>query len=325
MIHVDNLSKTFTYYEKEAGMKGSLKNLFKRKTLKKEAVKSLSFHIDKGEIVGFIGPNGAGKTTTLKMLSGILYPTGGTATVGGYVPWAREKKYKTMFSIVMGQKSQLWMDLPASDSLLLNKAIYEISDADYNQTVGELVDLLDLGELMKIQVRRLSLGERMKFELLASLLHRPRVIFLDEPTIGLDVLSQKNVRSFLSQYNKKYEATMILTSHYTKDLEALCNRAILINGGEALFDGALIDLNNFLGYQKMIRFTGALSLNEYKTALDLRLESDNGTYVMPVSEENLNETMKNLLDRPDVTGVTAEDISLDDAISLLYKRDKELI
>ena len=197
IIRVDNLSKSFSYYKKEIGLKSSFKNLLHREKLTRDAVRGISFELQEGEIVGFLGPNGAGKTTSLKMLSGILFPTGGTASVMGYVPWERKKEFKKSFSIVMGQKSQLWWDLPANESLHLNKYIYEIPDRDYSRTLEELSELLDVKDLLKVQVRRLSLGERMKMELIASLIHKPKVMFLDEPTIGLDIVSQKRIREFI--------------------------------------------------------------------------------------------------------------------------------
>jgi ABC-2 type transport system ATP-binding protein len=218
--------------------------MLRREKLIKEAVKSISFNVEPGEIVGFIGPNGAGKTTTLKMLSGILFPTSGTATVGGFVPWERKKAFKMNFSIVMGQKTQLNWDLPALESFNLNKCIYEVEDAEYKKTIGELIDLLEVEPLLRKQVRRLSLGERMKMELIAALVHRPKIIFLDEPTIGLDFMSQKTVREFIKQYNEKTGATILLTSHYMGDIESLCKRAIIINDGNIIYDGNLSDITN---------------------------------------------------------------------------------
>lgn len=189
IIKVEHLSKEFSYYKKGTGLQGSLKNLFHREILTKEAVKDVSFTVEKGEIVGLLGPNGAGKTTTLKMLSGILFPTAGNAEIDGFIPWERKNEFKRRFSIVMGQKNQLWWDLPASDSFYLNKCIFDVDDAAYRKTVEELSELLDVRELMNVQVRRLSLGERMKMEILAALIHRPEILFLDEPTIGLDIIS----------------------------------------------------------------------------------------------------------------------------------------
>ncbi|MDR2559943.1 MAG: ATP-binding cassette domain-containing protein [Oscillospiraceae bacterium] len=242
IIKVENLKKHYDYYQKEQGLKNSLRNVIKRKKLKKEAVNGINFNIEAGEIVGFIGPNGAGKTTTLKMLSGILFPTSGTATVGGFTPWERKKAFKMGFSIVMGQKTQLNWDLPAIETFNLNKCIYEVDDAVYKKTVGELVELLGVEPLMKTQVRRLSLGERMKMELIAALVHRPKIIFLDEPTIGLDFVSQKTIREFIRHYNEETGATILLTSHYVGDIESLCKRAIVINEGLLAYDGNLSDI-----------------------------------------------------------------------------------
>jgi len=242
IIKVENLKKYYDYYQKDQGLTNSLKNIFKRKKLIKEAVNGISFNVDAGEIVGFIGPNGAGKTTTLKMLSGILFPTSGAATVGGYVPWERKKQFKMGFSIVMGQKTQLNWDLPAIESFNLNKCIYEVSDADYKRTYEELTTILDVEPLLKTQVRRLSLGERMKMELIAALIHRPKIIFLDEPTIGLDFVSQKTIREFIKRYNEQTGATILLTSHYMNDIESLCKRAVIINDGHIIYDGNLSEI-----------------------------------------------------------------------------------
>ncbi|MDR2532366.1 MAG: ABC transporter ATP-binding protein [Oscillospiraceae bacterium] len=242
IIKVENLKKHYDYYQKDQGLKNSLKNVIKRKKLVKEAVNEISFNVEAGEIVGFIGPNGAGKTTTLKVLSGILFPTSGIATVGGFTPWERKKAFKMGFSIVMGQKTQLNWDLPAVESFNLNKCIYEVDDAQYRKTVEELTELLEVKPLLKTQVRRLSLGERMKMELIAALIHEPKIIFLDEPTIGLDFVSQKIIRDFIRRYNEETGATILLTSHYMNDIESLCKRAIIINEGHIAFDGNLADI-----------------------------------------------------------------------------------
>ena len=243
IIEVNKLSKDFQYYEKEMGLKGTAKNFFKREKLTKKVVNEVSFEIEQGEIVGFIGPNGAGKSTTLKMLSGILHPTGGKANVMGYIPWERKKAYKMQFAIVMGQKSQLWWDLPACESLYLNKCIYEIPDKVYQRKLDELVGLFDTKALLKIPIRRLSLGERMKFEIIASLLHSPKVLFLDEPTIGLDMTAQNKMIEFFKYYNEQEKTTILLTSHYIKDIEALCKRSIVINEGRLVYDGSIENMN----------------------------------------------------------------------------------
>ena len=258
---MQDLCKTFTYSTKEKGLKGSLRNLFNRQLQTKTAVNGVSFTVEKGEAVGLLGPNGAGKTTTLKMLSGILYPTSGSAAVAGYTPWERRRGYQRRFAIVMGQKSQLWPDLPALDTFELNRRIYEIDEDAYRRTLDELTGLLDVRALLQVQVRRLSLGERMKMELIAALLHRPDILYLDEPTIGLDILSQRSIRDFLKYYNEQTRTTLLLTSHYTADIEALCLAGLFLtyclflipellsfwfvagNGMQAL-SSAVFDFNN---------------------------------------------------------------------------------
>ncbi|MDD3646887.1 MAG: ABC transporter ATP-binding protein [Candidatus Dojkabacteria bacterium] len=239
IIEVKNLKKYYKQHKKEPGLKGSIKALFKRKYKTIKAVDDVSFTIDKGEMVGFIGPNGAGKTTTLKVLSGLLYPTAGEAKVLGYIPHKRQPEYQKQFSLVMGQKNQLWWDLPAIESFILNKEIYEVPNEQYKKTVAELSELLDVKDVLKVQVRKLSLGQRMKCELIAALLHSPKVLFLDEPTIGLDVVMQKKIREFFKEYNKKFETTVILTSHYMDDVKELCKRIIMINKGIVVYDGSL--------------------------------------------------------------------------------------
>ena len=239
--------------KKEAGLKGSLKGLFWRETLYKEAVKSVSFSLEEGELVGFLGPNGAGKTTLLKMLSGILYPTSGEAQVLGFTPWQRHRDYQRQFAIVMGQKNQLWWDLPPAESFLLNRDIYGVDHRTFQYTLDEMVELLDLKNLLNIPVRQLSLGQRMKCELVASLLHQPRVLFLDEPTIGLDVISQEKIRSFVKSYNRLKKTTVLLTSHYMQDVEQLCERVLVINHGGIVYDGPLTSLSNRYIDHKIIK------------------------------------------------------------------------
>lgn len=234
---------------------GAVKSFFNRETLYAEAVRDINFTIEEGELVGFLGPNGAGKTTTLKMLSGILYPTSGEARVLGYRPTDRKSEYQKQFALVMGQKNQLVADLPAMESFILNKEIYEISDSDFKKTLDELVGVLDIGNILDIQVRKLSLGQRMKCELAAALIHRPKVLFLDEPTIGLDVVAQKNIRDFLKHYNKEKKTTIILTSHYMEDIKDLCRRVIIINLGKVIYDGAIDELIKRHAPYKLLKIT----------------------------------------------------------------------
>lgn len=241
-IVVQNLKKYFTVAQKSEGFQASVKSLFFRKYKHIKAVDDISFTIGEGELVAFLGPNGAGKTTTLKMLSGILYPTSGTISVLGFTPQKRQAAFQKQISLVMGQKNQLWWDLPATDTFLLHKDIYQIPDKQYKEMLDELVELLDVKDVLSTQVRRLSLGQRMKCELIASLLHRPRVLFLDEPTIGLDIVIQKKIRSFLKEYNKRSKTTVILTSHYMDDVKEVCERVIMIDHGRKMYDGQITDL-----------------------------------------------------------------------------------
>jgi ABC-2 type transport system ATP-binding protein len=239
VIEARSLTKTFRVPQKEPGLKGALKGLFSREYREVHAVQEVSFLIKEGELVGFLGPNGAGKTTTLKMLSGLLHPTSGEAQVLGFVPWKRDRAYQKQLTMVMGQRTQLWWDLPAWDSFLLNKEIYEIPQTQFDETVEELASLLEIKELLEVPVKKLSLGQRMKAELACSLLHRPKVLLLDEPTIGLDVVMQQKVREFILTYNKRWKASILLTSHNMDDVAELCTRVILINHGRLLFDGTL--------------------------------------------------------------------------------------
>jgi ABC-2 type transport system ATP-binding protein len=252
-IQTEQLQKYYQVYHKEAGLAGSLRALFKRRYETIRAVDGVSFAIDAGEIVGFLGPNGAGKTTTLKMLSGLLYPSGGHVEVLGYRPFERRPAFLKQITLVMGQKQQLLWDLPAAETLAINRAIYEVPDAVYQQTVAELSELLELGPLLSKQVRKLSLGERMKCELAAALIHRPKVLFLDEPTIGLDVTTQARVREFIADYNRRYGATVLLTSHYMADVTALCKRVLVINHGVLLYDGDLQGLVERVAPHKLIK------------------------------------------------------------------------
>lgn len=320
IIEVENLSKQFSYYKKDAGLKSSIKSLFHRELLYKQAAKDISFSVEEGEIVGFLGPNGAGKTTTLKMLSGIIYPTGGSATVLGYTPWERKKSFKQQFAIVMGQKNQLWWDLPANESLQLNKCIYEVSDHDFAMTIGELTELLGVKDLLKVQVRKLSLGERMKMELIAALLHKPKVIFLDEPTIGLDILSQKNIREFFKYYNLQNKVTIILTSHYMNDIVDLCKRTIVINEGSVVYDDDLANINAMLEEKKVAKFTLLSSVDAEDLSRYGKIK-DHGEleFTLEMNKENSQHIVRSILENLPIADFTLEDISVEEGIAALYQ------
>lgn len=321
VIKVNRLSKSFEYYKKELGLRNSIRNLFYREKLIKEAVKEISFEIEEGEMVGFLGPNGAGKTTTLKMLSGILHPTAGEARVLGFTPWERKKAFKMQFAIVMGQKNQLWWDLPANESLYLNKCIYELDDRQYQETLGELTELLDVKDLLNVQVRRLSLGERMKMELIAALIHRPRLIFLDEPTIGLDILSQMKIREFFRYYNQEKKATVVLTSHYMQDIEGLCKRVIIINEGQLVYDGDLHRVNDAFAQTKLIKLQLAAPVQMDELEAFGRVKShDAFTVTLEVPRAEVKERSKAILDRLPVSDFNIEDIPVEEGIAQLYRR-----
>jgi len=321
IITVNNLRKEFEYYEKEAGLKNSFQSLFSRKKLVKEAVKGISFGIEEGEVIGFLGANGAGKTTTLKMLSGILYPTSGEISVMGYKPWERKKEFKRQFSIVMGQKNQLWWDLPANESLELNRCIYSIEKKDFNEIVGYLTELLEVKDLLKVQVRRLSLGERMKMELIASLIHRPKVIFLDEPTIGLDIISQRSIREFITEFNKEFKTTIILTSHYMNDIENLCKRTIILNHGSIVYDGELKEVNGIIGQNKLLKIelereVDQEQLKKYGTIT----ERDPLHATLQIPRDDVKACSIALLQDLPVRDFTVEDIPIEEGVAMLYKK-----
>jgi ABC-2 type transport system ATP-binding protein len=261
-ITVRDLRKTYVVPEREGGLKAAVSSLFHRKTREVEAVRDISFDIAPGEIVGFLGPNGAGKTTTLKMLSGLLHPTSGTVDVLGFTPWERDRDYLRQMALIMGQRNQLQWDIPVIDSYQLNKAIFAIRDDDYTSRLNELVEWLELGDLVNKPVRNLSLGERMKCEIAGSLLHYPKILYLDEPTIGLDVAMQRKIRSFITEYNERTGASVMLTSHYMADVEALCKRVIVIHHGTLLYDGDLSGLARQFSPHKTI-------VVEFQESIDL--------------------------------------------------------
>jgi len=323
IIEVKNLSKTYEYYKKQPGLWASVKGLFRREKLFTQAVKEISFNIQEGELVGFLGPNGAGKTTTLKMLSGILYPTGGEATVLGHTPWKRQKEYQKQFALVMGQKNQLWWDLPAMESFILNKEIYEVSDKDFKRNLDELVALLDIKDVLDIQVRKLSLGQRMKCELAAALLHKPKVLFLDEPTIGLDVIAQKNIRDFIKKYNRAEKTTIMLTSHYMEDIKELCDRVIIIDRGTIIYDG---DLNSLIikyaPYKELnITFDGDGVTREQVKKFGELAKFEPLAVSIKVPREKVKDVARKILasDLP-VDDIMIDEVDVDDVIRQIFNK-----
>lgn len=324
IISVKNLNKRYEYYRKSSGLWNSVKSLFHREKLFVEAVKDISFQINEGEFVGFLGPNGAGKTTTLKMLSGILYPTSGEATVLGYIPSKRQPVFQKQFALVMGQKNQLWWDLPAMESFLLNQAIYEVPEEQFRATLNELTELLDIKDILDIPVRKLSLGQRMKCELAAALLHSPKVLFLDEPTIGLDVVSQNNIREFLKKYNKEKKITIILTSHYMEDVAALCERVVIINHGQMMYDGSLRALiDEHIDYKVLeVTFTepvSAKTLEAYGTVKEhqpLRV-------VLEVPKGEAKQKAATILTKLPVDDILINEVSIDDVIRHIFELQKK--
>ncbi len=302
VVHVSELTKIFRVPEREGGMNAALRSLVKRQWRDVHAVERISFDIDAGEVVGFLGPNGAGKTTTLKMLSGLLYPTSGEGTVLGHVPSKRERDYLRRMTLVMGNRNQLQWDLPALDSFELNRAIYRLPREDFRKTRDELIGLLDVGDLVRKPVRQLSLGERMKVEIVGSLLHLPQVLFLDEPTIGLDVTMQRRLRVFIAEYNQRYGATVLLTSHYMADVEALCKRVIVIHHGQILFDGQLDALAD--------RFTTT------KTIKAVLADGEQVTLTVPRAETS--KTTAQLLAEHEVHDLTVEDPPIEDVIEQVF-------
>ena len=320
IIIVERLSKNFEYTEKEPGFMGSIKNLITPVKKNLQALKSISFVINQGELVGFIGPNGAGKTTTLKILSGLLYPTSGFVQVLGFDPWNRQLEFLKKISLVMGQKNQLWWDLPARDTFELNKAVYEISDHAYRETLTELSEILETEKLLDIQVRRLSLGQRMRLELIAALLHKPKVLFLDEPTIGLDVVAQQKVRDFIFNYNRRFNATIMLTSHNMDDLTDLAKRVIVINKGEVVFDGSLSELTSATAREKLIKIYLGKSVDVKKLAgIGNVKKFSYPQVVISVPRETSAIAAAEILQNFPVTDLTIEEEPIEDIIRRVFK------
>lgn len=303
MIKVSNLRKTFVSHTKEPGLKGSVKALFYREKKIKEALKSVTLEIKQGEIVGLIGANGAGKTTLVKILAGIVHPTSGEATVLGFKPWERDNQYRKQMSLIMGQKNQVWWDLPALDSFILLKEIYQIEDGLYKKNLEFLAETLMVKDQLRTQVRKLSLGERMKIELMAALLHNPKVIFMDEPTIGLDISAQKAVREFMRNYQKEFKPITILTSHYMEDIKELCPRIVIIKEGEFVYDGSLNQVQKMMGDEKVLSVT---------------TESEN--FKVHVPRADLSKRTQEILEKHNVLDLNIQDPSVEEIIENIMRQ-----
>jgi viologen exporter family transport system ATP-binding protein len=320
-IYVRKLSKVFRVHERQEGLLPTLRSLFKRTFSEVAAVQDVSFEIGEGEVVGFLGPNGAGKTTTLKMLSGLLYPTGGEVRVLGYSPSRRDRQLLSAITLVMGNRSQLVWDIPAADSLRVLQAIFELPEDRYRRAVHELTELLDLEPLLHKPVRNLSLGERMKVEFAAALIHEPRVLFLDEPTIGLDVTMQARIRRFVAEYNRRTGATILLTSHYMDDVVALCKRVVVIHHGRLLYDGALAGLAERMAPYKLIRVTlGSAALDAPLDAYGEPIQREGNRVTLRVSREGAPESISRLIQdlRGQVLDLTLEDPAIEEVIDRVF-------
>ena len=316
-IEVRELRKTFVVPVREAGLRAAVRSLVRREHREVHAVDGISFQIDPGEVVGFLGPNGAGKTTSLKMLAGLLYPTGGALSVLGHVPWRRERSFLERITLVMGNRNQLQWDLPAVDSFEMNRAVFGLERQGFRRVLDELVELLEIGDVIRKPVRQLSLGERMKAELAGALLHQPRVLFLDEPTIGLDVAMQRRIRSFVADYNQRHQATILLTSHYMADVQALCRRVIVIHHGAILFDGELRALSDRFTSHKTINVAVAdpsAPLDGYGEVV--AREGDRVT--LRVIKEETSLVAAKLLNEQPVSDVTIEDQPIEDVIEQVF-------
>ncbi|NUL82676.1 MAG: ATP-binding cassette domain-containing protein [Armatimonadetes bacterium] len=321
VIRVENLSKTYFTHKRQPGVGGAIVSLFKREKEAKPAVKSINFSIEEGELVGFLGPNGAGKTTTLKMLAGIIFPTEGRAEVLGYVPWDHRPEMQRQISLVVGQKMQLWWDLPAYESFVLLKALYDVPDDVFEKRVNEMAEMLEVEKLIHTQVRRMSLGERMKCELIAALIHMPKVVFLDEPTIGLDVVSQKRIRDFLKEHNRRNNATILLTSHYMQDVQELSERVIIIDHGELIFDDTLTKLAERFSPNRALNltFTEAVDradLEPYGQVI--RFEGLQACIEAP--REQITQTAARLLAQFPIADIAISEIDIEEIVRDVFSR-----
>ena len=322
-IEINSLEKSYRVYQKKEGLRASLSGLFHREYKEVNAVNGVDLKVDEGEFVAFLGPNGAGKTTTLKLLSGVIYPTSGSATVLGHIPWRRENVYRRKFALVMGQKNQLWWDLPANESFRLHQQIYRIDPDDFKRNTEELTSLLGVAKLLKQPVRELSLGERMKMELIAALLHSPEVLFLDEPTIGLDVVAQHNIQRFLKEYQQRRKITILLTSHYMKDIVALCKRVVIIANGKIGYDGSLSGIVDRFSGHKVVTLLFAddhmPNLEQYGEVLSI----EGPKAKIRIERTKIANALAAILDRFLIEDVSVEDPPLEEVIASVFSEVSE--
>ena len=322
IIRADGLTKTYRVFQKKDGLLGAVKGLYRREYKEVKAVGNVSFAIEPGEMVAFLGPNGAGKTTTLKMLSGLIYPNAGSAEVLGFVPWKRDDAFRRQFSLVMGQKNQLWWDLPAADSFQLHREIYSLPAAEFNKTLAELTELLGVEKLTRQAVRELSLGERMKMELIAALLHQPRLLLLDEPTIGLDVVAQVAIQKCLRDYHARRGVTMLLTSHYMRDVEALCDRVLVITHGTLVYDGPLSGITDMFGRSKLVRLQFAEGIPDDIERFGEVARREGPTVDLKVERSKVAEVLAAILDRYTVDDVSVTDPPLEQTIARVFEEGR---
>ena len=327
-IKVNELSKHFKMFKREAGLSGAFRSFFNRKYETFHALKDISVQIEDGEILGILGENGAGKTTLIKLLVGLLHPSSGEVSINGFTPWNRKSDFLKQISVVMGQKNQLWWDIPASESFLLNQKIYEIPEIQYKNTLDELVDLLSVREKLNVQVRRLSLGERMKMEFIAALLHKPKIVLLDEPTIGLDVISQLKIREFVKYYNEKYKTTFLLTSHYMHDIQALCKRVFVIHKGASLYDGDFNDLVNRVNPKRKLLFEFNEIPDQSKTerlSENYNFRLDDTILYAELPDKELTKLVSELFQLGVPASITMEDLPVEDTMRSFFKDPEKFL
>ena len=328
LIQVNNLSKSFKIFKRKPGIKGALKSFLKRDYHLFHALTNINLNVSEGEILGILGENGAGKTTLIKLIIGLLHPTSGQISVNGYVPWERNHNYLRKVSVVMGQKNQLWWDIPASESFLLNKHIYNIDDTQYHKTLSELVELLDIKDKLNIQVRRLSLGERMKMEIIAALLHQPTIVLLDEPTLGLDVISQSKIREFVKYHNEQYKTTFVITSHYTKDIQEMCERVFVLNKGEHIYDGNFDSLIKSVNPKRKFIYDlpddyDLNAINSLQNDFDFIIKEH--VITAELSEDLLNKLLIKLLKINSPKTLSFEDLPVEETLRNFFENPKKYL